>query len=768
MPASSPTWPARLGLALLLAASLAAGPAAPALSPDARPAAVGPGLPYPILFVTQIPIAADFTTIGSVFGNHDGDLDDAGRGGDLYIRYPNGTLKNLTAAAGYGGSGLLTGAEGIAVRDPAVSWDGAKAVFSMVVGAPSGQNDDDGVYRWQLYEITGLGLNDDPVITKVPNQPAAHNNVSPIYLSDGSLLFTSDRPRNGAAHLYPQLDEYEKAPTVTGLWRLVPSTGALTLLNHAPSGDFTPSVDSFGRVIFTQWDHLQRDQEADADAAAVSYNDCYSGGDAEDLPYGSFNYTSEAANAAPQYNNRAEVFPEPRGCRDDLLAGTDLAGHTMNQFFPWQMNQDGTESEVLNHLGRHELAGYIPQVFNYGVDPALEDFYGQFARFNPNSLSNMLQIEEDPLRPGTYYAIDAPEFATHAAGQVISTTAPPALDADHIAIRYVTHRDTASYDDTPDANDTGHYRDPLPLTDGTLIAAHTTQTDSETGTGFNSNYAFRLKTLTKTGSYWVAGAALTGGISKTVSYWDPYSLLSYSGYFWELSPVEVRARTIPPFTTAGPLPAPEQQRFNAAGALLGEFRAYLAANNLALLVSRNVTTRDDFDLQQPYNLKVLGGTQTVTGTGQIYTVAFLQFFQGDQLRGYTGGYGNTTPQPGRRVIAQALHDPAALLLNDGSGGPPGSVVIAPDGSMAAVVPAGRALTWQLTDAGGEPVVRERYWLTFQPGEVRVCTSCHGLSQYDQSHHLAPTNSPQALQDLLEQWQVYNALTERVYLPQIGH
>ena len=768
MSASSPTWSARLGLAVLLAATLAAGPAAPAPATNSQPAAVGPVLPYPILFVTQIPIAADFTTVGSVFGNHDGDLYDAGRGGDLYIRYTDGTLKNLTAAAGYGGTGLLTGNEGIAVRDPAVYWDGTKAIFSMVVGAPTGQNDDDGVYRWQLYEITGLGLANTPVITKVPNQPTAYNNVSPVYASDGSIIFTSDRPRNGAAHLYPQLDEYEKAPTVTGVWRLVPGTGALTLLNHAPSGDFTPIVDSFGRVIFTQWDHLQRDQEADADAAAVSYNDCYSGGDASELPYGSFNYTSEAANATPQYNNRTEIFPEPRGCRDDLLSGTELAGHTMNQFFPWQMNQDGTGSEVLNHLGRHELSGYIPQVFNYGVDPALDDFYGQFSRFNQNSISNMLQMEEDPLHPGTYYAIDAPEFATHASGQVISTTAPPSLDADHIAIRYVTHRDTASYDDTPDANDTGHYRDPLPLSDGTLIAAHTTQTNSETGSGFNSNYAFRLKTLTKSGSYWVAGAALTGGISKTVSYWDPYSLLSYSGYLWELSPVEVRARTTPPFTTAGALPAPEQQMFTAADTLLGEFQAYLAANNLALLVSRNVTTRDDFDVQQPFNLKVLGGTQTVTGTGQIYTVAFMQFFQGDQLRGYTGGYGNDTPQDGRRVIAQVLHDPAALLLNGSSGGPPGSVVVAPDGSMAAVVPAGRALTWQLTDASGAPVVRERYWLTFQPGEVRVCTSCHGLSQYDQAHHLAPTNAPQALQTLLEQWQVYNSLTERVYLPQIGH
>src|SRR6185369_13990233 len=70
-----------------------------------------------ILFVTQIPIPGDFTTIGSVFGNQQAALDSCGRGGDLYIRYPDGNVRNLTRAAGYGkwGSQLTNG---IAVRQP--------------------------------------------------------------------------------------------------------------------------------------------------------------------------------------------------------------------------------------------------------------------------------------------------------------------------------------------------------------------------------------------------------------------------------------------------------------------------------------------------------------------------------------------------------------------------------------------------------------------------------------------------------------------------
>ena len=118
-------------------------------------------LPNPVLFVTQVPVPADFTTIGSVFGNHLSSLSSVARGGDLWIRYGDGTLKNLTQAAGYGTSGMQ-GATAIAVREPSVHWSGTKALFSMVVGAPTQQYQVQ-QYYWQIYEITGLGPTDTPV-----------------------------------------------------------------------------------------------------------------------------------------------------------------------------------------------------------------------------------------------------------------------------------------------------------------------------------------------------------------------------------------------------------------------------------------------------------------------------------------------------------------------------------------------------------------------------------------------------------------------------
>ncbi|MBK9603267.1 MAG: S-layer homology domain-containing protein [Anaerolineales bacterium] len=686
--------------------------------------------PNPILFVTQLPIRQDFTTIGAVFGNHKSGMQDVGRGGDLWIRYGDGSLKNLTQAAGYGSTGAngFQDHNAIAVRDPSVYWDGTKALFSMVIGAPEQQYVWE-TYYWQIYEITGLGKNQTPVITKVPNQPANFNNITPIYGTDDRIIFTTDRPRDGSAHLYPQLDEYEEAPTVSGLWSLDPDTGDLFMMNHAPSGDFTPIVDSYGRVIFTQWDHLQRDQQADADK--------YDGG-----TYGTFNWSDESAGSTP-LNTRTEIFPEPRA--EEEAAGTNLMPHTFNMFMPWQINEDGTEPETLNHIGRHELSHYIQNSFT--DDPNVV-YNSPGPIFNQNKIDIFLQIKESPTSPGTYFGSTMPEFGTHASGQIVSMTAPPGLDADHIAVTHITHPDTSST--TATANHSGHYRDPLPLADGTLIAAHTSQTGNDASSG-PSIYDFRLKTLTVSGNgYRTANQTLTSGIVETISFWDPDTKITYSGALWELQPVEVRARTRPAkhTSTLGP---PEQQVFDQAGVNVTEFQAYMKANNIALIVSHNVTTRDDADVQQPLNLHIPNGVQTIYKSGKIYDVAYLQLFQADQLRGIGG---TQSPREGRRVLAQLLHDAGvAVVQPPNPDGPPSSVILGEDGSMAAFVPARRAMTWQLTDPAGVGVVRERVWVTFQPGEIRVCTSCHGVNERDQSGNPSPENQPQALLSLLEYWKV---------------
>ena len=91
-----------------------------------------------------------------------------------------------------------------------------------------------------------------------------------------------------------------------------------------------------------------------------------------------------------------------------------------------------------------------------------------------------------------------------------------------------------SYITPPTANGqigipTGLYRNPLPMSDGTLIAAYTPDNtaiafgaDTNTGTATLpiSQYKFRLATLSKGSPYWITNQNLTAGIPKTAIYYE--------------------------------------------------------------------------------------------------------------------------------------------------------------------------------------------------------------------------------------------------------
>jgi hypothetical protein len=279
------------------------------------------------------------------------------------------------------------------------------------------------------------------------------------------------------------------------------------------------------------------------------------------------------------------------------------------------------------------------------------------------------------------------------------------------------------------------------LSDGKFIATHTPTTVADP----NQLLDFRLKQLTPdaNGRY-TPGASLTGGINKTVSWWDPDTKRNFSGLLWELEAVEVVARARPA-APVDPLETPEKSVFTEEAVDETALRNWLKTNDLAMIVTRNQTSRDRADFLQPFNLQVPGGVKTVSPKGgRVYDIANFQILQADQIRGYNN-YSS-----GRRSIAQPLHEPKATNPANPNG-PAGSVKIATDGSTAAFVPARRALAWQTTDAAGNAVVRERVWVTFQPGEVRVCASCHGVNTKDQSGAPPPVNKPEALRDLLRFW-----------------
>jgi Calx-beta domain/Hydrazine synthase alpha subunit middle domain len=697
-----------------------------------------------ILFVTQVPmptevnareITQSVVNVSSSFGNQLGDTASCGRGGALWIWYPDGSVTNLTQLAGYGTTNTFQGTTSIAVREPSVHWGGTKALFSMVVGAPTNQADLTRFY-WQIYEISNFAVKGQtPFITYVSNQPTNYNNVSPTYGTDGRIIFASDRPRDGSAYLYPQREEYLQLPTVSGLWSLDPISGDLFLIEHSPSGSFKPFVDSVGRVIFTRWDHLARDAEALTDQQGTTTNHM-------------FTYSDESASGVIT-TNLTEVFPEPRSSDNAALAGTNMRGNEFNQFFPWATDEDGTGEEVVNHIGRHELLQSVPSS-TFTNDPNIVTL-DHTQRFNTNFVSSFFPSREDPNTPGLLYGVDAGDIGTHNAGRIVTLMANINTNPDFMVINYLT---AAVLPFQP--NPGGLYRNPLPMSNGLLVAIHATNAtnmDSNVGTPTapKSMYDFRLKTLKQSGNLFVPDKILTPGFTNTFTYYVGSNLVTSSGALWELDPVEVASRPIPSKRVAS-VQTIEAQIFTEEGVDLPTFQNYLRTNNFALVVSRNTTARDHADRQQPFNLKVgwPGGTQTLGTNGVIYSIGFLQVMQADLLRGFKPD--GVTPAPGRRVLSQPLHDAIAQNPPPTNIAPAGAVQLATDGSFAVIIPARRALSWQLTDTNAAPIVRERYWITFQPGEVRTCANCHGINEHDQTGIQGPpTNEPQALRTLLRFW-----------------
>jgi hypothetical protein len=680
-------------------------------------------LDNPIMFVTQYPIEDDFSAIGTTFGNHQSGIENVGRGGDLYIRYADGTLRNLTREAGFGMVGFQ-GVDSIAVRDPTIHWNGTKALFSMVIGATAVQFGRPTTY-WQMYEITGFGQGQTISITKVASQPSDYNNITPIYDSSDNIVFTTDMPRTKNRYNYPQYDEYDNDASTTGLWQLNRITGEVKLLQHAPSGSFSPLVDKAGRIVFTRWDHLERDQQA------------YTAGE------GHFNYSSELPGATA-INSVAEIFPEPQEADDpDVISSINL--HSINHFFPWQLNQDGTVEETLNHVGRHELHGYFTASFN--TDASLFDFIPYLGRPNVNVIRNTFMLDEDPNQIGRYIAIDAPEFGTYNAGQIIAFALPLGARPDLVTVDYLTHPDTR--DPGNGVNHSGFYRDAITLADGIVLSSHTSTTHSN-NTAFES--PFTIKSLSLTNGYLAPDTVIANLPNVTLSFWSPDVMVNFTGQLWQFQPVEVIARSVPPITSMQ-LETPELQVMSEENVDVNNFQNYLRNNNLAVVVMRDVTTRDSTDQQQPFNLRVpSSGHQTIGDGGQIYDISHLQFVQADQVRGIGGAGGANTPRDGQRPLAQFMHDDNVMQNNISFvGAPPGSVEVYPDGSVAAFVPTRRAMAWQSVAPDASPVVRERYWVSFQPGEIRACAGCHGINDVDQAGNPASTQKAEAFRALLQHW-----------------
>ena len=82
-------------------------------------------------------------------------------------------------------------------------------------------------------------------------------------------------------------------------------------------------------------------------------------------------------------------------------------------------------------------------------DPNIQDLYYFGENYNTNTVDNFLMPREDPRNPGLFYGIDAPEFGTHCAGQIVSITGATNLNAFYMRVNYLTPRSTHEYASSP-------------------------------------------------------------------------------------------------------------------------------------------------------------------------------------------------------------------------------------------------------------------------------------------------------------------------------
>jgi hypothetical protein len=131
---------------------------------------------------------------------------------------------------------LFEDPDGGVLRDPCVSYDGKRILFSMRKAKE---------IRYHLYEVNadGTGLRQ---ITHGPD-----NEVEPCYLPDGGIVYVSSK-----AHRYTPCNAHE----VGNLWRCEADGSKQRRLTNGMDAERFPWVLSDGRIIFARWDYVHRDQ----------------------------------------------------------------------------------------------------------------------------------------------------------------------------------------------------------------------------------------------------------------------------------------------------------------------------------------------------------------------------------------------------------------------------------------------------------------------------------------------------------------------------
>ena len=244
---------------------------------------------------------------------------------DLYLRdkaAPSGVERNITAR--------ITGNDFYDVRDLDVSADGTRLVFAMRGPLSANQREQDPP-TWAIWEYV---VASDTLHRVIPDDvtAAAGQDVSPHYLPDGRILFSSTRQRDaksilideGKSGFEAQAETINESAFVLHVMAADGSLGSIHQISFGQAHDLNPTVLSSGRVLWSRWDA----ETGNAQSGMALYG-ANPDGSAQQLIYGARSHDTGSATAAGTPST--VQFVQPHELQDGRILA-NIRGFASNDF----------------------------------------------------------------------------------------------------------------------------------------------------------------------------------------------------------------------------------------------------------------------------------------------------------------------------------------------------------------------------------------------------------------------------------------------------
>ncbi len=279
------------------------------------------------------------------------DLEDFNPGADLYLRdraSPSAAEKNITFS--------FTGGMGD-VKDIETSADGSKLIFAMRAPEIENANDDEQP-TWNIWEYE-IATDTLKRIIGSDITAEAGQDISPHYLPDGRIVFTSTRQRDAGAIL---LDEGKPKFTAENESRNGPAFvlhvmdedgNNIKQISFNHSHDFDPTVSSNGDIIFSRWDNMGSNNSINL----YKMND---DGTELDIVYGAHSHNTGSDESTIQFTQAREMNDGRFAARlipfrgtngSGLYAAIDLDDYLDNQYLKNSnapLTDTRAQSELIN------------------------------------------------------------------------------------------------------------------------------------------------------------------------------------------------------------------------------------------------------------------------------------------------------------------------------------------------------------------------------------------------------------------------------------